>query len=100
MVPKVLTPDQINLELAELEFNWKIVGKHLEIELKAKDFSEAMWVLNEVGQAAEELNHHPDLSLHSYNQLKISTTTHSEGGLTAGDFALAEKIDAVITRIA
>ena len=96
---KPLGNDQIKEQLQKLEFNWKVSGTKLHIELETKDFAEALWVVSEVGQAAEELNHHPDISLHDYMHVDITTTTHSADGLTANDFALAEKIDAIITRL-
>jgi 4a-hydroxytetrahydrobiopterin dehydratase len=43
---------------------------------------------------AEEMNHHPDLQV-SWDTVTVSLTTHSEGGLTAGDFELASRIDSV-----
>jgi 4a-hydroxytetrahydrobiopterin dehydratase len=43
---------------------------------------------------AEEMNHHPDLEI-SWDTVTVSLSTHSEGGVTAADFELAAKIDAV-----
>ena len=40
------------------------------------------------------MNHHPDLEI-SWDTVKVTITTHSEGGLTAGDFELAARIDAL-----
>ena len=40
------------------------------------------------------MGHHPDLSI-SWNEVQVSITTHSEGGLTATDFELAKRIDAL-----
>ena len=39
-------------------------------------------------EPAEEMNHHPDLSI-SWSEVKVTLSTHSEGGLTANDFELA-----------
>ena len=44
-------------------------------------------------RAAEEANHHPDILVHGWNKVRLTLTTHSEGGLTAADFELAERID-------
>jgi 4a-hydroxytetrahydrobiopterin dehydratase len=43
---------------------------------------------------AEDMNHHPDLSV-SWNQVGVSITTHAAGGLTENDFELAKRIDAL-----
>src|SRR5687768_3931417 len=94
----ILTGEQIEKALAKLEFNWQVENKSLVIEAEAKDFAEAVWVIDEVAKAAEELNHHPDIELKNYNKLKITTTTHDADGLTDKDLALAEKVDAIIAR--
>ena len=41
------------------------------------------------------MGHHPDLSI-SWDTVTVSLSTHSEGGLTANDFELAAKIDALL----
>ena len=48
--------------------------------------------VNELAPVAEEMNHHPDLAI-SWDTVTVTITTHSEGGLTAADFELAEQID-------
>src|SRR3990167_8175052 len=98
-MPKPLAPEQIQKQLAGLEFNWKFEGSQLRLEVDTKNFTNAAWAIGEIAKAAEELNHHPDLSIRNYKQLTIELSTHSEGGVTAKDFELAEKIDAIITRV-
>ena len=51
-----------------------------------------MGFVNELLPVAEEMNHHPDLAI-SWDTVTVTVTTHSEGGLTAADFDLAERID-------
>jgi len=58
-----------------------------------KDFTEALSFVNKVGAEAEKMDHHPDIFIHSWNKVKITITTHSEGGITKKDFQLAEKIE-------
>ena len=48
--------------------------------------------LNQVARLAEGMNHHPDISIR-YNRVRLSLTTHDEGGLTVKDFKLARKIN-------
>jgi 4a-hydroxytetrahydrobiopterin dehydratase len=50
--------------------------------------------VNRLTPVAEEMNHHPDLSI-SWNKVKVSLSTHSEGGITENDFKLAAKIDSL-----
>jgi 4a-hydroxytetrahydrobiopterin dehydratase len=51
-----------------------------------------MGFVNRVAEAAEAADHHPDIKI-SYNKVKMSLSTHSEGGVTEKDFELAGKID-------
>jgi 4a-hydroxytetrahydrobiopterin dehydratase len=59
-----------------------------------RDFAEAFAFMTQVAEAAEEADHHPDWS-NSWNRVEIALTTHSAGGLTEKDLALAARIDAL-----
>ena len=63
-------------------------------ELPLRDFGEAFAFMTRVALAAEKADHHPDWS-NSWNQVEIPLTTHSAGGVTAKDVALARTIDAI-----
>jgi 4a-hydroxytetrahydrobiopterin dehydratase len=97
-MPGVLDKDSIEEALQKLEFNWQVEGKVLSIEAETKVFNEAVWVINEVAKIAGELNHHPDIELKNYNKLSVHLSTHDAGGITDKDLALAEKIDAILSR--
>jgi 4a-hydroxytetrahydrobiopterin dehydratase len=47
--------------------------------------------VNAIGYLAEQANHHPDISV-SWNKVTLNLVSHSAGGLTAKDFALARQI--------
>ena len=72
---------------------WNYSDKQIEKEYKLKDFVTAIDFVNRIGIDAEAMNHHPDIFIHSYNKVKISISTHSEGGITEKDFYLAKKIE-------
>jgi 4a-hydroxytetrahydrobiopterin dehydratase len=57
------------------------------------DFAAAIAFVNRVAEAAEAANHHPDILVHGWNRVRLTLSTHSEGGLTDADFALAREID-------
>jgi 4a-hydroxytetrahydrobiopterin dehydratase len=65
-------------------------------ELKFDDFAAAIAFVNRVAQAAEQANHHPDILVYGWNKVRLTLSTHSEGGLTAADFDLAARIDALL----
>ena len=76
--------------------DWKEEDDKLTREYEFKDFAQALAFVNEVGEAAERLDHHPDILMHGYKFVRVSTTTHSAGNkITDGDRALAAAIDAI-----
>jgi 4a-hydroxytetrahydrobiopterin dehydratase len=58
------------------------------------DFVGSVKFVDALVEPAEAMNHHPDVSI-SWNEVEVTISTHSEGGLTAADFELAAKIDAL-----
>ncbi len=65
-------------------------------DLKFADFAEAIAFVNRVAAVAEEMNHHPDILVHGWNKVRLTLSTHSEGGLTGADFDLAARIDGLL----
>jgi len=88
----VLSEEEIDEKLSLLD-GWNFSDNHIRKEYEFSNFSEALKFVNKVGEAAEDLNHHPDIFMHSWNKVKISVTTHSEGGVTEKDFVLAHLIE-------
>jgi 4a-hydroxytetrahydrobiopterin dehydratase len=88
----LITPDEITKNLASLS-GWLQEGKQVAKQFQFKDFAEALSFVNKVGAEAEKMDHHPDIFVHSWNKVKITISTHSEGGITKKDFQLAEKIE-------
>jgi 4a-hydroxytetrahydrobiopterin dehydratase len=76
---------------------WRQDGEALVRDLTFADFAEAMAFVNRVADAAEAANHHPDILVHGWNQVRLTLTTHSEGRLTEADRAMAETIDGIVS---
>jgi 4a-hydroxytetrahydrobiopterin dehydratase len=72
---------------------WRLQERVIVREWKFEDFARAIAFVNRVADAAETANHHPDILVHGWNRVRLELCTHSEGGLTQADFALAERID-------
>jgi 4a-hydroxytetrahydrobiopterin dehydratase len=68
-------------------------GGSIERDFAVADFAAAIALVNGVAGLAEEANHHPDILVHGWNKVRLTLSTHSEGGLTDADFALARSID-------
>ena len=89
----VLDDEQIESRLAALE-GWERQGEAIVREFKRGDFVGSVRFAEAVVDPAEDLGHHPDLEI-SWDTVRVRITTHSEGGLTAADFELAERIDSL-----
>jgi 4a-hydroxytetrahydrobiopterin dehydratase len=71
---------------------WELEKKHIERTFEFDDFTDAIDFVNAVAEVAEEEEHHPDIDIR-FNKVRLVLSTHSKGGLTDLDFALAERID-------
>jgi len=58
------------------------------------NFSEAIRFVNAVADLAEQMNHHPDIEIFSYKNVKVKLTTHSaKNTITEKDISMAKEID-------
>ena len=88
-----LGDSEIEARLAEHP-GWERVGEAIVKSFKRSDFVGSVNFVQSMVEPAEAMNHHPDLEI-SWDTVKVSLSTHSEGGITAADFELATKIDAL-----
>lgn len=86
-----LTDDEVATRLDGTE--WAREDDAIARELRFADFAAAIAFVDRVAEAAEAANHHPDILVHGWNKVRLTLSTHSEGGITAADFALAERLD-------
>jgi len=92
----LLTDAQLQQSLVAVP-QWQLrEGTAIERELQLSDFAAAIVLVDRVAAAAEAANHHPDMLVHGWNKLRLTLSTHSEGGLTQADFALAAEIDRLV----
>ena len=85
--------DEITSMMAKLDEDWEAVdGHHLFRRFEFEDFSEALDFTNEVGEIAEEEDHHPVIHL-TWGEVKVEIWTHAIDGLSENDFILAAKVD-------
>ena len=66
---------------------------HRRVELPS--FRAAVDAVVAVADVAEELDHHPDVDLR-WRTVVLHLTTHSAGGVTEQDLALARRVDALL----
>jgi 4a-hydroxytetrahydrobiopterin dehydratase len=72
---------------------WRREGDTIVRDYSLADFVAAIELVDRVADEAEAANHHPDILVHGWNKVRLTLSTHSAGGLTDADFALAERID-------
>lgn len=75
---------------------WERHGDMLVRSWQFPSFRRALEFVNQVAALAEKFDHHPDIIL-SYRTVQLELSTHSEGGLTDRDFALAGEINTLPT---
>jgi 4a-hydroxytetrahydrobiopterin dehydratase len=90
----LLTDSEIGERLTALP-DWRRDGDAIVRDRKLADFAAAMAWVNAIADAAEAANHHPDILVHGWNNVALTVTNHSAGGLTQADFDLAATIDAL-----
>jgi len=82
--------------LAEIgQWEWDVKRDAIARSFTFQDFSAAFAFMTRVALAAEQADHHPEWS-NVYNKVYILLTTHSAGGLTEKDIALARVIDGFV----
>ncbi|HZU79062.1 MAG TPA: 4a-hydroxytetrahydrobiopterin dehydratase [Acidimicrobiales bacterium] len=89
----VLEPAAVDRALAE-GLRWRRAGDELVKERKGRDFADSLAYVNAVGALAEEADHHPDIDIR-WATVTLHLSTHSAGGITDKDLALAARIDAL-----
>jgi len=89
----LLTEDEITARLAEA-VGWERAGNAITRTVKLGDFRDAMIYVGAVAHLAQAAGHHPDIAI-SWNKVTLTLSTHSAGGLTEADFALAGQINAL-----
>lgn len=76
---------------------WRGDGEAIARDLTFPDFAAAIAFVDRVAERAEAENHHPDILVHGWNKVRLTLSTHSEGGVTAADFALAGQLDELVS---
>jgi 4a-hydroxytetrahydrobiopterin dehydratase len=89
----VLADQEVEERLADSD--WRREGPVIVREWTFANFAGAIAFVDQVAAAAEAANHHPDIQVHGWNKVRLDLSTHSEGGLTEADFAMAARIDSL-----
>ncbi len=87
----VLSDGEIQKALKQLA-GWKQNGNAVERGFQFDNFVKAMEFVNRVAEAAEAVNHHPDILI-NYNKVTLTLVSHDAGGVTQRDLDMAKRIN-------
>jgi 4a-hydroxytetrahydrobiopterin dehydratase len=88
----LLSQEDIDRALQNDLPEWKQEGDALVRSIEAPAFLDGIETVRRVAEHAEESNHHPDIDIR-WTTVTFRVSTHSEGGITQNDIALARDID-------
>lgn len=80
------------------EWRYEAGEQAIRRDFSFADFGEAFAFMTRAAIAAEKADHHPDWS-NSWNKVAVALSTHSAGGVTARDIALASAMDGFASRL-
>jgi 4a-hydroxytetrahydrobiopterin dehydratase len=89
-----LSPDELSAALPGLP-RWTGNGDGLRRSVELPSFRDAVAAIDAIAEVAEELDHHPDIDLR-WRTLHLTLVSHSAGGVSELDLALARRIDALL----
>ncbi len=88
-----LTESKLEEELRKLD-GWQREFKCISRRFYIEDWKEITEFIKHIARVIEETNHHPDIIFHTATKtITVSTTTHSEGGITRADIELARRLN-------
>lgn len=91
----LLSDAEILKRIALLE-GWEVAGGAIKKKFTFDSFMSAIRFIDRLAPTAEAADHHPDISI-NYKRVTLTLSTHSEGGITEKDFALAGEIEKIVS---
>ncbi len=89
----LLSDEEIDAGLGSLP-GWERRGNEITKEYELPTFPAAIAFVNQVAERAEAADHHPDLDIR-WRRVRATLSTHSEGGVTGRDLALAAELESL-----
>jgi 4a-hydroxytetrahydrobiopterin dehydratase len=92
--PPRLSREDVTAALNDLPL-WSGGTDGIERTIRLPSFRAAVEAIGMIADVAEEMDHHPDIDLR-WTKVRVAVVTHSAGGLTELDLALARRVDALL----
>lgn len=90
----VLTDDDVDAALVDLT-GWQRSDGALRRSIEFPSFLDGIDAVRRVAEHAEQEDHHPDIDIR-WRTVTFALVTHSEGGITAKDVAMAGDINRIV----
>lgn len=90
--PVRLDEPSVQALLAQLPPVWRIEAGMLRRRFALPDYAAAVALVVAIGALADQLNHHPELTV-KWGEVGFAVETHDVSGLSELDFILAAKVE-------
>jgi 4a-hydroxytetrahydrobiopterin dehydratase len=90
----VLTDKEVDAALPDLD-GWERSEGAIRRSIKFPAFLDGIKAVQKVADKAEEKDHHPDIDIR-WRTVTFALVTHSEGGITKNDLAMAREINQIV----
>ena len=90
----LLEEDELNSSLKKCP-EWDSEKKYITRVFEFEEFMDGIDFVNNVGEIAEDAQHHPDITI-KHTKITLKLTTHDVGGVTDLDIQLAQRIDNLV----
>lgn len=78
--------------------DWRMLFAQLHARFETGDFATGVAFVQQVGKAADAMDHHPDIEL-TYPRVDVRLSSHDVGGVTSRDVELARRISEIAARL-
>lgn len=94
--PHVYTDAELPAKIAEHALTgWTVDDGWLRRKYTTSGWPATLMLVNAIGYLAESAWHHPDLAV-TWGKVWVKLKTHSAGGITDKDIALAKRIEEIV----
>ncbi|MGH3498893.1 MAG: 4a-hydroxytetrahydrobiopterin dehydratase [Nocardioidaceae bacterium] len=93
----LLDDQQLHAAMADRP-HWEVRSGALVRSVQAPTFLEGIGLVDSVARVAEDADHHPDIDIR-WTTVTFMLSTHSEGGITDADVAMAKTIDDLVDQV-
>ncbi|MBC7980698.1 MAG: 4a-hydroxytetrahydrobiopterin dehydratase [Armatimonadetes bacterium] len=91
---ELLEEEELSIALKKCP-EWDFEKTYITRTVEFEEFTDGIDFVNDVGEIAEEAQHHPDINI-KHTKITLKLTTHDVGGVTDLDIQLAQRIDNLV----